>query len=129
MVVSDDDGRGAEALDEHIADEIFWLAGEKMRGSKGCMTRWSRPVSARQACALVHGLDQFQSAGIAKEHLAWVGVKSEHGGLGLLFFGFVDHPIEQRPVAQMNAVKGAGGHNAPLAGRKVGKSSVNAHCC
>ena len=128
VVVSNDDGRGAEAFDEHIADKIFWLEARKC-AAKGLYDQVIETSFCQTGCALVHGLDQFQSAGIAKEHLAWMGIKSEHGGLGLLFFGFVDHPFEQRLVAQMNAVKGAGGHNAPLAGRKVGKSSVNAHCC
>ena len=70
--------------------------------------------------ALVQGLDEFQAAVRAKQDLPRVGVKCQDQRLGADGLGLIDHPIQQRPVAQVDPVKGARGRYATLSCFKVG---------
>ena len=76
---------------------------------------------------LVEGLQQFQPAVVAEEHLSRMGVEGEDHGLCAIVLGPVYHPAEQRLVAAVHAVKGARGDDPAWGGRKVGKAVVNLH--
>ncbi len=128
VVMSHDNGGGAESLDQHVTNKLFGLESRES-AVEGLDDQMVEPRLRQTCCTLVHGLDQLEATGIAKKYLSRMGVKSEYRGFGLFLFAFEDHPVEQCPMPQMHAIKGAGGHNAPLSGRKVGESSVNVHCC
>ena len=77
---------------------------------------------------MVQGLDEREAASCAKQDLAGVGIKGQHHGFCTFLSRFVHHPVEEGAVTEVDPVKGACGRDPTLAGRKVGKSSVDAHC-
>ena len=78
--------------------------------------------------SLIQGLDELQSAVGPEEHLTGVWVKGEDHGFGLLPGRFVNHPLQEGLVPEMDPVKSARGDDAPPVGREVGESFVDQHC-
>lgn len=126
VVVSYNDGRGAQSFNEHIPNEF--LGPEPGEGAVERLNDQMIQSGFRQFLdPLIEGLDQLQATVFPEQHLAGVGVKSEHDRLSIAFCGFFHHPVQQGTVSEMDSVKCAGGDNALSALWEVGKSSVCQH--
>lgn len=122
-----DDGGDAEAGDQHIAHEILRLEARK-RAVKRLDDEMVQTGFSEGRGPLVQGLDEREPASSPKQDLARVRIKGQHDGFCPFLSGLVHHPVEEGAVAEVDTVKGSCGRDATLAGRKVGKSSVDAHC-
>ena len=128
VVVAHHHGGAAEPSDEDVPDEVFWTKP----GESAVERLDDQVVQANDfegLRPLIEGLEQLQSAVVAKEDLPRMGVEGEHHGLGIGGLGLLHHPAQEGLVAQVHAIEGACRHDAAGAGREVGESVVKLHEC
>ena len=117
----------AEAIDEHVSDEIRGLEAAK-RSIKRLDHQMVKPCFGQRQNPLVQGLKQLESTVFAKQDLPGMRIEGEHDGFRIFCGRLLDHPVEQRPVAEVDAIERAGGDDASGAFREMGKTAVNVHC-
>lgn len=126
VVMSHDNGGGAQALYQNFPNEFF-----RPKARKCAVERLNDQVVQagfrKFLDPLVEGLNELQPAIRPEQHLSRMRVKGEYDGLRILSDGLFHHPIQQCAVSEMNPVKGAGGDNALAALSEAGKSSVCQH--
>ena len=126
VIVADDDGGAPQALNQHVPHK-FGGAQTGKGPVKGLDDEVVQAGVRQGGGTLVHGLQEFEPAVLAEEHLPRVGVEGQDHGFRISDSCLVHHPLQQGLMAEVHPVKGAGGDDAPDAGREVGKSVVNLH--
>ena len=127
MVMPDHYRGGTQPVHEDVADEIRWLEPGEFP-IEGLDDEVVESGSGEGGGPLVQGLEQLQSAIVSEKHLSRVRVKGEHHGLCGFLPGLSNHPVEECLMAEVHAVEGARGHDAPDALGEMGKTVVDVHC-